>query len=155
MVCDRLHLQKKQRNQDCSREKRCDAAHRDRGLKMPRMVWAELGEISGLPIRIFKNQKAASLRGSWDRVAYILRSFAVTEIRRAIWLRDGKRCTHCGNTVTWQSMEMHERIWRGRGGEVSVVNGCTLCSDCHADSPVAGHGNRKPQWKKQVDSNRV
>lgn len=115
----------------------------------PRMVWAELDETTGLPVRIFRNEKAAVANGrSWDSVARVLRSFAVTEIRRAVWLRDNKTCTHCGKTVLWVVMNLHERIWRGRGGEISVANGTTLCYDCHMDSPVAGHGSRKVQWSR-------
>ena len=113
---------------------------------MPLMVWVEIGDESGLPVRIFKNQKAASRRGSWDRISYVLRSMAVSEIRRAIWERDGRRCTHCGRALTYQSLEMHERLWRGKGGEVSVENGTSLCGDCHQNDKVAGHGNRRPQW---------
>ena len=111
---------------------------------MPLMVWVEIGEHNGLPVRIFKNEKQAVRNSrSWDRTAFVLRSMAVSEIRRQIWERDSKRCTHCGDVVTWHTMEMHERLWRGRGGEVSVYNGTTLCADCHADAPVAGHGLRK------------
>lgn len=104
---------------------------------MPRMVWAEFGE-NGLPIRIVKSAKHAVLR-----VAYVLRSMAVKSIRHQIWIRDGKKCTHCGADVSWETMEMHERIWRGRGGEISVANGTTLCYDCHQNDPVAGHGKRR------------
>jgi hypothetical protein len=114
---------------------------------MPRMCWAQIGD-DGKAVRIIKH-----LAGGYGRVECLALSTAVGEIRRKIWERDKRRCTHCGNTVTWQSMEMHERIWRGRGGEVSVENGVTLCAGCHINDPVAGHGNRKPQWKKQVDSN--
>ena len=111
-------------------------------MSMPRMVWAELDAL-GKAIRILKCQK---LRVAIDRVAFILKSTAVDDIRRAIWERDGKRCTHCGRALTYQSLEMHERLWRGKGGEVSVENGTSLCGDCHQNDTVAGHGNRRPQW---------
>ena len=109
---------------------------------MPRMVWAEIGD-NGRAIRILKNLKSSIGR---DRVAYILRERAVTEIRRQIWDRDKHRCTHCGALVSWYAMQMHERTWRGRGGEISLDNGTTLCEDDHSNSEVAGHGKRKPQW---------
>ena len=113
---------------------------------MPNMVWVEIGSENGLPIRIFKNQKTAYRSGSWDKIAYVLRSMAVSEIRNQIWKRDNKRCTHCGNTVLWCVMQMHERIWRGRGGEVSIENGTCLCADCHQNSEVAGHGKRRVRF---------
>jgi 5-methylcytosine-specific restriction endonuclease McrA len=113
---------------------------------VPKMVWAEI-ESDGKACRIFKNRKAAYLfHVSLTCVQFMLRATAVEEIRRKIWLRDKKRCTHCGNVVSWLIMQMHERLWRGRGGEISVENGTTLCADCHSDDPVAGHGKRKPQW---------
>ncbi len=113
------------------------------------MSWVEISDLTGLPIRIFKNEKRAVANSrSWDRVSFVLRSFAVTEIRRAIWLRDNKTCTHCGATVLWGVMNMHERCWRGRGGDISVANGTCLCYHCHIDDEVAGHGKRKVQWSK-------
>ena len=111
---------------------------------MPHMVWAELGA-DGRAVRILKCQK---LTAAVEHVAFILRMTAVGEIRRQIWERDKKRCTHCGNTVLWSVMNMHERVWRGKGGEVSVCNGTTLCADCHQNSEVAGHGKRKVKWSK-------
>ena len=115
---------------------------------MPKMVWAELGD-DGLAVRLFKNWKAASQSGHYPaRAALMLRSIAIEDIRRKVWERDKKRCTHCGNVVAWYALELHEHLWRGRGGEVSVENGVTLCSDCHQNSEVAGHGKRKVKWSK-------
>lgn len=113
-------------------------------MKM-KMVWVAIGA-DGLAERIFKNRKQAVIAGESPGGELMLRSEAVTVIRRKIWLRDNKSCTHCGRTVPWGVMQMHERIWRGRGGDVSVANGTTLCSGCHHDDPVAGHGERKIQW---------
>ena|ERR1700722_13255155 len=112
---------------------------------MPRMVWTEIGD-SSLPIRIFKNRKQAVMAGCLLGGAYMLRAIAVESIRRQIWKRDGHTCTHCGAIVSWFTMQMHERIWRGRGGEISLDNGTCLCDNCHADDEVAGHGKRKIQW---------
>lgn len=112
---------------------------------MPKMCWAELGA-DGFAERIFKNAKQAVLSGV--TAAFILRAVAVTTIRRKIWLRDNKTCTHCGATVLWGVMNMHERCWRGRGGEISLENGTCLCYSCHIDDPVAGHGKRRVQWSK-------
>ncbi len=120
---------------------------------MPLMVWVEIGDVTGLPIRIFKNQKTAALRGSWDLVAYVLRSSAVSEIRRQIWERAKKRCEHCGAALSYGTMEMHEELWRGRGGEISLANGRCLCNNCHSHDKVAGHGKRMVRFgesSKQV-----
>ncbi len=114
---------------------------------MPRMVWCGIGE-NGLPRCIYKNRKQAVLAGEPLGGAFMLRAIAVESVRRQIWERDGHKCTHCGVTVGWFVMELHERIWRGRGGQVSVDNGATLCQNCHADDPVAGHGKRKVLWSK-------
>lgn len=112
---------------------------------MVRWVWVGIGR-DGLAERIFKNRKQAVLAGEPLGGAFMLRSEAVTVIRRKIWNRDNKTCTHCGATVPWSVMEMHERIWRSRGGEISVANGTTLCYDCHQHDDVAGHGTRSIKW---------
>jgi 5-methylcytosine-specific restriction endonuclease McrA len=109
-----------------------------------RTVYVELGE-EGQPIRIFNNQKAAAA-ANVVYVALMTYSTAVKSIRRQIWERDGRRCTHCGAPVSWTTMQMHERTWRGRGGEISLANGTTLCYNDHKRDPIAGHGKRQPQW---------
>jgi 5-methylcytosine-specific restriction endonuclease McrA len=106
-----------------------------------KVVWVEL--VNQLPVRICKNQKAA-VKHSCCTV--MPRADAVRSIRRQIWERDEKCCTHCGVIVPWGVFEMHERIWRGRAGEISVENGTTLCNDCHQNDPVAGHGNRRVRF---------
>ncbi len=112
---------------------------------MPRTVWAQLGA-DGFAERIFKTQKQAAQ--ACDRYAYVLRSTAVEEIRRKVWNRAKHTCEHCGNVVSWYVMQLHEFIWRGRGGEVSFENGRCLCADCHQNDVVAGHGSRKVLWSK-------
>ena len=113
---------------------------------MPRMVWAELGK-DGRAVRIFKNMKVAAQCLYWPlNVVFVLRATAVSAIRRQIWERDKKKCVHCGALVPYGVFEMHERIWRGRGGEISLDNGVTLCSDCHQNDKVAGHGTRQVRW---------
>ena len=111
---------------------------------MPHMVWVEIGD-DGRAVRLFKNLKATA---GVTRVLYMLRASAVEDIRRQVWERDNKRCTHCGTMVGWHIMQLHERVWRGRGGAMSVENGCTLCADCHQNSEVAGHGTRQIRWSK-------
>lgn len=112
---------------------------------MARMVWAGIGA-DGLAEIIYKNRKQAVLAGEPLGGAYMLRMQAVTAIRRKVWNRAKHACEHCGAVVPWHVFELHEFIWRGRGGVVSVENGRCLCSDCHHNDPVAGHGDRKLQW---------
>ena len=114
---------------------------------MKRKVWVQIATNPLRVVRIFKNQRAASLLvGFEDIVRYILKASAVGNIRKQVFERDGYACTHCGKEVTWNTGHMHERVWKGRGGEVSVDNCTVLCYDCHMNDPVAGHGKRKPQF---------
>lgn len=112
---------------------------------MPDHVYVILGT-DGRAIEILKNAKHAAQLSC--TTAYMLRKDATSQIREQVWVRDGRACTHCGAPVTRTSMELHERIWRGRGGEISVANSTTLCNNCHHNDPVAGHGKRKVQWTR-------
>lgn len=110
-------------------------------------VYVELAD--GIPIRIFKNIKFAIA----SRVDYApwLYADAVEKIRRAVFIRADYKCEHCGKPTPWAGSifvrgHLHERIWRGRGGEQSVANGVCICYSCHMNSETAGHGKRKPQW---------
>lgn len=115
-------------------------------------VYVELA--GNQPIRIFRDEKAAAASGLLYGV--MEKAEAVKIIRAAIFTRDNYECTHCGQVVVWDENsdgvkgDMHEMLWRGRGGEISVANGRTLCHDCHMNSPVAGHGDRKPQWSANL-----
>lgn len=118
-----------------------------------RKVWVELDvSVDVNVVRIFKNRVAAarfvesSAQQPNHRVVEILKASAVGSIRRQVFKRDGFTCVHCGASVTWLTGHMHEREWKGRGGEVSVANCVTLCYSCHLNDPVAGHGKRKPQF---------
>ena len=109
---------------------------------MQRQVWAEI--VDGHFVRIYKNLKLAVAAGVC--YALISRAVAVKDIRRQVWERAKHTCEHCGDTVPWGVFELHEFIWRGRGGEVSVANGRCLCRRCHQNDPVAGHGERRIKW---------
>ena len=101
----------------------------------------------GRAIEILKNEKHSALATlAGYTVGYMLRSLATEQIRLAVFKRDGYACTHCGAPVCIGTGHMHERLHRGRGGEISVNNSTTLCGGCHANNPVAGHGKRKVQW---------
>lgn len=117
-------------------------------MSRPNPVWVEV-DATKTAIRIFKNVKAAAQSLAWNAglVGTLEYRIAVTQIRRKIWERDKHKCTHCGANVPWGVFEMHEIRWRGRGGEISLDNGTTLCTPCHQDDPVAGHGERKVMWQ--------
>lgn len=75
----------------------------------------------------------------------VARKVAVEEIRRTVCKRatDENNITHCedcGKRISWYDGHMHERIPKGSGGEVSVINGSFLCPNCHLN---VEHGNRK------------
>ena len=118
-------------------------------------VWVELAPEGTFAIRIFKNAKAAAASAAWlvGHVVQVSRVRAVRDIRARVFARDRFACTHCGADVTWHSGQLHERQWRGRGGEVSVENCTTLCYSCHQSDPKGGHGNRKPQWHTRENQN--
>jgi hypothetical protein len=45
---------------------------------------------------------------------------------------------------------MHEKVPRGKGGQISLSNSIILCYACHFRNAGA-HGKRHPQWKKTLD----
>jgi len=98
-------------------------------------------------VRIFANVKAAVLHP--QPLITMENAAAVESIRRQVFLKFNMTCCHCGaGPLPWDGPgkgEMHEREWRGRGGEISLSNSVLLCYDCHHNTD-AGHGNRKPQW---------
>lgn len=113
---------------------------------MFRQVWAEIGQ-DGRAVRIFKNMKAAVQSPHWPTlITFMFRWVAVEQIRRKVFDRDGHECTHCSKRLTWDTMQMHERQWKGRGGEVSLDNCTSLCYSCHQHDEVAGHGKRQIKW---------
>jgi 5-methylcytosine-specific restriction endonuclease McrA len=47
---------------------------------------------------------------------------------------------------------MHEKVFRGNGGEISLENSIILCADCHILNPnqKGAHGGRQPRFSKKV-----
>ena len=80
-------------------------------------------------IRIFKSQKSAYNSGAvvWP-MCYAV---AVYHIRRAIWLRSEGQCEICSSVVSEDSGQMHEKVHRGHGGEISIDNSVFICWKCH------------------------
>lgn len=116
------------------------------------MVWVGISVADQRPSEIFRNHKLAmeSLHGAAACVIQWPYKSAVEIIRRKVFERDNYTCTNCGDTsLTWASGHMHEKIWRGKGGNISLANGTTLCYTCHILNEEAGHGKRQPQWSKE------
>lgn len=106
-------------------------------------VWVELND-AGLPVRIFRNQKSAHAFGS-EWVAQWDRAIAVEFIRRQLWLRCLGECELCGSVVTEFSGHMHEKKWRGKGGEISLENSVFICPRTHD----LEHKSRNPRFSKK------
>lgn len=105
-------------------------------------VWVETNPKSGLPIRIIKAREAYNARDF--TIAFVDKSWAIGEIRRQVFERDGYECRRCSKRLTLQSGHMDEKISRGEGGEISLENCWLLCADCHiGDKSTSEHGNRR------------
>lgn len=124
---------------------------------MEKRVRVELGDHS-LPIRIFRKDKKW-LQCPADRLHTMSKADAVALIRLQVFERTGGvmfegetvvrgKCEECFRPITWDSMEQHEKIFKGRGGEVSLLNCLGLCHDCHTGSPTSKHGDRRWQTAK-------
>src|SRR5712664_2656330 len=95
-------------------------------------AWTEFRSEFDLPIRIFRYQSQSMKDPAWDsgHVRLVTYAYAVEVIRQFVFRRDEYACVHCGDMVTWESGEMHERQPRGqirltadgeyRGGEIST-----------------------------------
>jgi 5-methylcytosine-specific restriction endonuclease McrA len=59
-------------------------------------------------------------------------------------------CEFCGNVITQGTGHMHEKLFKGNGGEVSLDNCVAICAACHIGKD-GEHGNRK--WGGKDASN--
>lgn len=95
-------------------------------------------------VRIFKNPARARTYEGPGTVSFMARKDATERIRRAVYERAGGRCRDCGKAITWSTMQMHEQLPRGSGGEISLTNSVALCHACHQGSaPGSAHYNRR------------
>ena len=111
---------------------------------------------NGLPKRIFRDKQWLDFPS--NTVVSMDRSEAVKIIREQVFDRchvyildagyDFHECERCSKSINWMTMEMHERIPKGKGGEVSLENCEALCHSCHTGSPDSAHGNRRWQTSK-------
>jgi len=103
--------------------------------------------LQGDPIRIFRTVKD-SLQVDVESVQEVPKAYAVGAIRRQVFARAGctphqiGECEWCGRNISWETGEMHEKVFKGKGGEVSVVNSVAICHECHQGKNGA-HGNRR------------
>ena len=116
----------------------------------PKLVRVELDDLGNV-IRIFrKDKKWLSCPG--NRLGEMSKVDAVYKLRLSVYERSrsliGPGCERCGRRITWDTMEMHETLPRGKGGEQSLENCEALCRDCHQTGPDAAHKDRKWQTSK-------
>jgi len=109
-------------------------------------VWVELSP-EGLPVRIFKSVRSAWTQASQGgfRIAQMTHQTAVQHIRHQIFVRSKGFCEECGSVITESSMEMHERLWRGKGGEISLENSIAACKGSHKFA----HRDRAPKFSRR------
>jgi 5-methylcytosine-specific restriction endonuclease McrA len=72
----------------------------------------------------------------------------ISEIRRAVFKRQKRKCLWCDRDVTWEGCHLHEKKFRSQGGEISLENSIILCPYCHLNW---AHGDRKLRFKKPLD----
>jgi hypothetical protein len=81
-------------------------------------------------------------------VAALFRGEAVSQqIKAAVRLRDGMRCTECGLTDRQHRRRFGRTldVHRVTPGASYTVDGCTtLCRPCHSSKPKLPHGTRPP-----------
>jgi hypothetical protein len=111
-----------------------------------RIVRVEYGP-HGLPIRIFrKDHQYLQCPEQW--LGIMTKKEAVGSIRRQVFDRCEEKCEQCESYITWETMHMHEKVFKGKGGEVSLENSIGLCSKCHLTGANAAHADRKWQSAK-------
>jgi ATP-dependent DNA helicase RecQ len=54
-----------------------------------------------------------------------------TLLRLKVFNRDLHRCTECNRLLRWDEGELHHVKPRSLGGDWSMANLVTLCSECH------------------------
>jgi hypothetical protein len=109
---------------------------------------------SGLngPVRIFRDKQWLDFPP--ELVQIMDRAVAVKNIRLQVFERAfnvdiwNAECERCGRGITWDTMEMHEQVPKGKGGEVALNNCEALCINCHTAGPDAAHADRRWQTQK-------
>ena len=108
--------------------------------------------VDGRPVRIFRNREWRDF--PVESVVQMIKTEAVRSIREQVFERAKNpltglcECHNCGRIITWKTGEMHEKIFRGKGGEQSLENCEARCRECHTGSPDSAHGSRRWQTAK-------
>ena len=122
---------------------------------MPSKIVRALMGQNGRAEKIFRDK--TWLDSPVERVYQTTKKEAVADIREQVFERCGgdspaggeiHECEECGRRITWDTMEMHEKIPKGKHGEVSLENCVALCHLCHTGSADSAHGNRRWQTAK-------
>lgn len=117
-----------------------------------KMDWVEVDPITSMPIRIIKTTREAMSLPA-EVVRQMAHSAAVGFIRTQVVnrARRGKiiQCEYCGEPINEFIGEMHEKIPRGDGGEISLANCVFICHDCHTGKSDSEHGDRRWQTSKK------
>lgn len=100
----------------------------------------------GLVWRIFRSRKAAAVAGITCQISMMAYVDAVRTIRQQLYKLCEGLCSWCGQEVSWEACQMHEKVYRGKGGEISMTNSVILCYGCHQGRKDSAHGNRRPMW---------
>lgn len=122
--------------------------------KKVRDVWVE--SLMGSVVHIFKNKyrmlthwRARSFVGLSCNTRRMPYDEAVAALRSQIFVRCQDHCELCGAFVTENGPDhkgdLHERVWRGDGGEISLENSIFVCRRCHNKA----HSGRSPQFLKK------
>lgn len=110
-------------------------------------VFVELDTPGGAPIRLFRTARHAHCSPASDenRLAEWPRRDAMQAIRKKVYDRAQGRCVACDTPLSLNTYHMHERLPRGKGGQVSLENSEARCAPCHI-GPTGAHGKRRPQF---------
>lgn len=112
-------------------------------MKSRHRVWVEYGDKENV-IRIFRSAPFGIQNTvDRDRIREIPRYDAVSAIRMQVRRRADDHCDRCGCVLPGYAGEMHERVPKGKGGEVSLENCWWLCHRCHQVGPDSEHSNRQ------------
>jgi 5-methylcytosine-specific restriction endonuclease McrA len=115
---------------------------------MSEKAWVSVDE-SFRPLEVFKRQSEAvhALQNCpvLMNIIEMDRREAVGKIRHEIFLRQGGRCIACNTIFTEDQMHMHEKVSRGKGGNISLDNSEGLCYADHLGKSGA-HGDRRPKF---------
>ena len=71
------------------------------------------------------------------------KALTVKKIRDTIYKRQDGKCLWCDAEITSKMAHLHEKVFRSKGGIISLENSIILCASCHLD---IAHGKRRPQW---------